>query len=147
MTVTFELWHQFHIESWFLSILINNWKKLCLLRHSLCELRLISVVTKKTYYVLRGVLFPSIFRCIQIVLLAWLSKHSSSFRLKAWAWKWRGLSYSFAKLLICCLKARGYTIFKVIESTLLSIYFSLVTQNIESTMRLKIIIDLLVDEQ
>ena len=153
MTVTFELWHHFHIESWFLSILINNWKKLCLLRHSLCELRLISVVTKKTYYVLRGVLFLSIFRCIQIVLnysssiLASLSKHSSSCRLKAWAWRWRGLSYSFTKLLICCLKARGYTIFKVIESTLLSIYFSLVTQHIESTMRLKIIIDLLVDEQ
>ena len=41
----------------------------------------------------------------------------------------------------------GYTIFKVIESTLLSIYYSLVTQHIESTMRLKIIIDLLVDEQ
>ena len=27
-----------------------------------------SVVTKKTYYVLRGVLSPSIFPCIQIVL-------------------------------------------------------------------------------
>ena len=68
VTVIFELWHHFHIESWFLSILIDNWKKLCLLRHSLCELRLMSVVTKKTYYVLRGVLSPSIFPCIQIVL-------------------------------------------------------------------------------
>ena len=115
VTVICDLWHHFHIESWILSILINNWKKLCLLRHSLCELRLISVVTKKTYYVLRGVLFPSIFRCIQIVLN--YSSSSLDFpnivRLAGWR---------ITKLLICCLKARGYTIFKVIESTLLSLY-------------------------
>lgn len=96
-----DLRHHFHNKSWFLSILFNNWKKFCL-RQLLCELRLTSVVTKKTYYVLRGFTFSVNF---SLVLLARLSKHSNRLcRWKAWAWRWRGfkLSYSFTKLLICC---------------------------------------------